>query len=125
MTEEYRHDGGSNRAYDPAGNLIGWFVYTGSEGTNLELVDREGMSLTVERTAGGIVVRDQAGEVRIPRPVTLDDPFYLAVVIVSRRLGHASVSFTLDKYSHRMPDDDQQAALAVAALLDASVPAVP
>ena len=47
------------------------------------------------------------------------------IKIVSRRLGHASVSFTLDKYSHLMPDDDQQAALAVAALLDASVPAVP
>src|SRR5438132_1320189 len=29
---------------------------------------------------------------------------------VSRRLGHASVSFTLDKYSHLMPDDDQRAA---------------
>jgi hypothetical protein len=79
MTEEYRHDGGSNRAHDPEGNLIGWFVYTGSDRTNLELVDREGTPLTVERTAGGIVVRDQAGEVRIPRPVTLDDPFYLAV----------------------------------------------
>jgi integrase len=40
------------------------------------------------------------------------------IKIVSRRLGHASVSFTLDKYSHLMPDDDQQAALAVAALVD-------
>lgn len=42
------------------------------------------------------------------------------IKIVSRRLGHASVSFTLDKYSHLMPDDDQQAALAVAALVDAA-----
>ena len=42
------------------------------------------------------------------------------IKIVSRRLGHASVSFTLDKYSHLMPDDDQQAALAVASLVDAS-----
>ena len=42
------------------------------------------------------------------------------IKIVSRRLGHASVSFTLDKYSHHMPDDDQHAALAVAALVDAS-----
>ena len=37
-----------------------------------------------------------------------------------RRLGHASVSFTLDKYSHFMPDDDQQAAVAVANLVDAA-----
>jgi len=44
------------------------------------------------------------------------------IKIVSRRLGHASVSFTLDKYSHLMPDDDQQAAVAVAALVDTTVP---
>jgi integrase len=43
------------------------------------------------------------------------------IKIVSRRLGHASVSFTLDKYSHLMPDDDQQAAVAVAALVDKAV----
>jgi integrase len=43
------------------------------------------------------------------------------IKIVSRRLGHASVSFTLDKYSHLMPDDDQQAARAVAALVDTAV----
>ena len=43
------------------------------------------------------------------------------IKIVSRRLGHASVSFTLDKYSHLMPDDDQQAAVAVANLVDATV----
>lgn len=42
------------------------------------------------------------------------------VKIVSRRLGHASVSFTLDKYSHLMPDDDQKAAVAVANLVDAT-----
>jgi integrase len=46
----------------------------------------------------------------------------LAIKIVSRRLGHAPVSFTLDKYSHLMPDDDQQAAVAVAALVDAAAP---
>jgi integrase len=44
------------------------------------------------------------------------------IKIVSRRLGHASVSFTLDKYSHLMPDDDQQAAVAVANLVDATSP---
>ena len=37
---------------------------------------------------------------------------------------HASVSFTLDKYSHLMPDDDQQAAVAVAALVDKPVVSV-
>lgn len=40
------------------------------------------------------------------------------VKVVSRRLGHASASFTLDRYAHVMPDDDQGAARAVAALVD-------
>ena len=34
----------------------------------------------------------------------------------------AADGFTLDKYSHLMPDDDQQAALAVAGLVDAAGP---
>src|SRR4051794_10670085 len=79
MADEYRHDGGSNRALDPDGNLIGWFVYTGDDRENPELVDRDGELLTVERTAGAIVVRDPSGRVRVPQRVTLDDPFYLAV----------------------------------------------
>jgi hypothetical protein len=79
MGEEYRHNGGSNRARDPDGNLIGWFVYTDGEGKNLELVDRQGERLTVEKTADGIVVRSQSGELRVPRPETLDDPFYMGV----------------------------------------------
>lgn len=33
---------------------------------------------------------------------------------VSRRLGHASVSFTLDRYGHLMPNAGAQAAAAVA-----------
>lgn len=37
---------------------------------------------------------------------------------ISRRLGHASVSFTLDWYAHLMPDAGAQAAAAVAALVD-------
>ena len=37
---------------------------------------------------------------------------------ISRRLGHASVSFTLDRYGHLMPDAGAQAAAAVAALVD-------
>ena len=79
MGEGYRHDGGSNRALGPGGNLIGWFVYTDDDRQNLELVDRQGEPLTVERTAEGVVVRDQAGHVRVPQPVTPEDPFYLAV----------------------------------------------
>src|SRR5207302_8073266 len=79
MGDDYRHDGGSNRAHDPDGNLIGWFVYTDDDRQNLELVDRQGARLTVERTAGGVAVHDPSGQVRVPRPVTPDDPFYLAV----------------------------------------------
>lgn len=37
---------------------------------------------------------------------------------VSKRLGHASVSFTLDRYGHLLPEDDAKAARAVAALVD-------
>lgn len=40
------------------------------------------------------------------------------IKVVSRRLGHASVSFTLDRYGHLMPDDDAAAAVSVAALVD-------
>jgi len=39
---------------------------------------------------------------------------------ISRRLGHASVSFTLDRYGHLMPDAGANAAAAVAALLAAA-----
>lgn len=37
---------------------------------------------------------------------------------VSRRLGHASVAFTLNRYGHLMPEADAEAAAAVAALVD-------
>jgi integrase len=37
---------------------------------------------------------------------------------ISRRLGHASVSFTLDRYGHLMPEAGAEAAEAVAALVD-------
>ncbi len=40
------------------------------------------------------------------------------VKTISRRLGHASVSFTLDRYGHLMPEADGEAAAAVAALVD-------
>ncbi len=40
------------------------------------------------------------------------------VKTISRRLGHASVSFTLDRYGHLMPEADSEAAAAVASLVD-------
>ena len=40
------------------------------------------------------------------------------VKVVSERLGHASVSFTLDTYGHVMPGQQAEAAAATAALLD-------
>ncbi len=39
------------------------------------------------------------------------------VKVVSERLGHASVSFTLDTYGHVMPGQQAEAAEAAAALL--------
>jgi integrase len=41
------------------------------------------------------------------------------VKVVSDRMGHASVAFTLDVYSHVMPGQQADAAAAVAALVDA------
>ena len=38
--------------------------------------------------------------------------------IVSERLGHTSVAFTLDTYGHVLPGQQADAAAAVAALLD-------
>jgi integrase len=38
--------------------------------------------------------------------------------VVSERLGHATVSFTLDVYSHVLPGLQEDAAVRVAALLD-------
>jgi integrase len=38
--------------------------------------------------------------------------------VVSERLGHATVAFTLDTYSHVMPGIQEDAAARVAALLD-------
>lgn len=39
-------------------------------------------------------------------------------LVISKRLGHASVSFTYDKYGHLMPKADSDAATAVARLVD-------
>ena len=45
--------------------------------------------------------------------------------VVSERLGHSSVSFTLDTYGHVMPGQQADAAAAVAALLTAGSTAQP
>jgi integrase len=37
--------------------------------------------------------------------------------VVSERLGHASVAFTLDTYSHAIPAMEEQAAERIAALM--------
>lgn len=39
----------------------------------------------------------------------------------SQGMGHASVSFTLDRYAHLMPEADQEAAEAVASSVSAAV----
>ncbi len=39
------------------------------------------------------------------------------ITVVSRRLGHASISITLDVYGHCLPADDEAAAATVAAIL--------
>jgi hypothetical protein len=79
MQDNYQHGGGSNRAGDREGNLIGWLVFTDETRSAVRVVDRNGEPLLVERTDGGYVVRTATGEVRQPRPATLDDPFYLGV----------------------------------------------
>ena len=38
--------------------------------------------------------------------------------IVSGRLGHATVAMTLDVYSHVLPQQDQEAAYKIAALIE-------
>ena len=40
------------------------------------------------------------------------------VKVVSERLGHSSVSFTLDTYGHVMPGQQAEAAAAAAALIN-------
>jgi len=40
------------------------------------------------------------------------------VKVVSERLGHASVGFTLDTYAHVMPGQQAEAAAVAAALLE-------
>jgi YD repeat-containing protein len=42
-------------------------------------------------------------------------------LVIAKRLGHASVSFTYDKYGHLMAKADSDAATAVAALVDGGI----
>jgi integrase len=39
------------------------------------------------------------------------------ITVVSRRLGHAAISITLDVYGHCLPADDEAAAAIVAAAI--------
>jgi integrase len=39
------------------------------------------------------------------------------ITVVSRRLGHASISITLDVYGHCLPADDEAAATVAATIL--------
>ena len=51
----------------------------------------------------------------------------VAAKVVSDRLGHANISITLDTYTHVLPEQDAQAARAVANLIlgeEASLPEV-
>ena len=41
----------------------------------------------------------------------------IPLIIVSRRLGHAQPSITLDVYGHLIPDEQQEAALLIDELL--------
>lgn len=41
------------------------------------------------------------------------------IKVVSERLGHASLSFTLDTYGHVLPSQQADVAAAVARLVDA------
>jgi integrase len=41
-------------------------------------------------------------------------------LLIARRLGHASASFTLDRYGHLFEEAGSEAASAVAAMVDGS-----
>jgi hypothetical protein len=42
MQDNYQHGGGSNRAGDHEGNLIGWLVFTDETRSAVRVVDRNG-----------------------------------------------------------------------------------
>ena len=44
----------------------------------------------------------------------------VSILVVSRRLGHAKVSMTLDVYAHLLPDDAGKAAAAMGAIFDSA-----
>ena len=65
-------------------------------------------------------------ESAMPYPCTADDAATLALQagvhpkVVSERLGHATVSITLDTYSHAIPAMQEEAAQLIAGLVFAS-----
>ena len=46
-------------------------------------------------------------------------PHWFGEKVVSERLGHASLAFTLDVYAHTMPGQQADAAAQVATMVDA------
>ena len=84
-------------------------------------LDRHGAARVVRRIARRAGIHKRVG------PHTLRHAFITSfaagvnVKVVSDRLGHASVAFTLDTYAHVMPGQQAEAAAAVHALLENSV----
>lgn len=71
----------SNRATDGHGDLLGWLVRTDeSEASGVQLVDRQGRALTVNRNSDGTVYMTAPDGSRVdPRPITDEDPLRLAL----------------------------------------------
>ena len=99
---------------------VGWtdldLVFCGPAG---ECLDPESVAKTFDRrVARAKVKRIRFHDLRHSHVAHLIAAGQDALVI-SKRLGHASVSFTYDKYGHLMPKADSDAASAVASLVDA------
>jgi len=100
-------------AMGPAWQTTG-LVFTREDGTALH---PEGLSATFEREsrAAGLP-RIRLHDLRHTH-ATLALQAGVHPKVVSERLGHASVSITLDTYSHAIPAMEADAAAAVAALV--------
>ena len=116
---------GAHRAVQLSQRLAvgaGWtdldLVFTAPAG---ECLDPESVAKTFDRrVARSTVKRIRFHDLRHTHVAHLIAAGQDALVI-SKRLGHASVSFTYDKYGHLMPKADSDAASAVAALVDGAM----
>jgi hypothetical protein len=81
----------------------------------VQLVDLEAVP-PAERHQGLGLVSDRPVVAKRCRTTSTVDPH--PARIVSERLGHASVAFTLDVYAHALPGQQATAAHAVASLVD-------